>query len=162
MGLDISVYRKLYPAQSASDDTIEIRNSPEFESRGNGLPRGPLLGERVFGFRAGSYGGYNEWRDWLAQLAGYPAVEHDPGYKPKEMSHAAGAWTVESGPFWELINFTDCDGTIGPRVAFKLAQDFAEFQVKADAEPEAWFRQKYGEWRKAFETASDFGAVDFH
>lgn len=74
------------------------------------------------------------------------------------MSHAAGAWQAEGGPFWELIHFADNEGTIGPATAAKLAKDFAEFQAEADKledDVEArWFREKYADWRKAFEVAA--------
>src|SRR5262245_5942764 len=68
-------------------------------------------------FRGGSYGAYNEWRDRLSRYA----LDVPPKAK----------WDA-GRPFVELINFTDCDGSIGTRVAAKLAADFhthaAEFE----------------------------------
>jgi hypothetical protein len=162
VGLDITVYRKLHPAPEGCEAAFNphVLDYPE---RANGLPSGPVHGEVVFGFRAGSYSGYNEWREQLAKLAGYPAVLHRSSWEKEQRArHAAGAWAATEGPFWELINFSDCEGTIGPRVAFKLAKDFAEWQERADAIDDDYFKSKYAEWRRAFETAQDFGAVDFH
>lgn len=161
MGLDISVYRNVGPTTDP-DDRFYANNDPEFAGRSAGLPEGPIKGELVFGFRAGSYSGYGEWRNQLAELAGYPAKRHIPGFKPAEDSYAAGAWATTQGPFWELIHFSDCEGTIGPVVSAKLAKDFADFQDRADEHGDDYFRKKYAEWRRAFETASDSGAVDFH
>lgn len=92
-------------------------------------------------FRAGSYSGYNAWRRQLKSLAS------------------------GDGDFAELIDFSDNEGVIGPVVSAKLAADFQRNQARADAydgEGVAWFKKKYHDWRKAFEAASDAGAVDFH
>lgn len=161
MGLDITAYRGLVPT-SDPDAHYLSGNAAEFKARADGLEDGRYDADQCIGFAAGSYGGYNAWRDQLAQLAGYPRVRHLAGYKPPEDLYAAGAWEATEGPFWELINFSDCEGFIGPKTSAKLARDFAEFQAKADAHEDEWFRRKYAEWRKAFELAANDGAVDFH
>lgn len=114
--------------------------------------------QRVEGISLG-YGGYNKWRNELAKLAGWPLVP-DEGDSAKR-SHAASAWAATSGPFWELINFADNEGVIGGKVCAKLAKDFAEFQSKADAHPDEYFREGYNSMRRAFEAAADTGAIDF-
>lgn len=113
------------------------------------------------GFRAGGYGGYNQWRDELAKLAGYPQGEYEQ-YGRMWPSHCVECWNGATGPFSELIYFSDCEGTIGTAVSKKLAADFAAFQTKADEHPDEWFREKYADWRKAFEMASEDGCVSFH
>jgi len=84
-------------------------------------------------------------------------------------AHEIWADATTKGPFVELINFSDCEGEIGPIVAAKLAKDFAEHQEKARTyvplhndpdEPDWWFNL-YKDWRKAFEMASDGGSVCF-
>lgn len=161
MGLDITAYRGLTPVENAQDwdsDTrydaglVTLYPNPDFPDRSAPLladvPYKPAEG---FGFRAGSYGGYNGWRAELARLAGYSADFHGTG------------WDVpESGPFVELVNFSDCEGVLGPIVCAKLARDFAEWQERADQWGDAYWRQKYAEWRKAIEMAADGGAVSFH
>lgn len=109
-------------------------------------------------FCAGSYSGYGRWREQLAELAGYP----ERAYEGEDPSHATGAWTLPFGPFHELIDFSDCEGVIGPLISAKLAEDFACYQKLADAHPDEWFRQKYDLWRQAFEMASQGGAVMLH
>ncbi len=165
MGLDITAYKQLKPCDKppGADDGdydydrfFRSNPNPNFPGRDVGLIgewfeyRGEA--ESRHSFRAGSYSGYNKWRDWLAKLAGY--------------GHSAGAWTATSGPFFELIDFSDSEGTIGPVVSAKLAKDFAEWdeRAKADARKEKfeWFYVLYCDWRLAFEMAADGGAVDFH
>lgn len=177
MGLDVTAYTKLIAAQGneAFDETGELKYDEEnwFQVYDNDDFPGRLEGlqnrhayksdEDTHGFRAGSYGGYNTWRNQLAELAGYPAIPVDR-YKTGNVQsrHDEGAWQSTSGPFWELINFSDCEGTIGPVVSAKLAKDFADFQEKADAHTDEYFKTKYADWRKAFDMAADGGCVDFH
>jgi hypothetical protein len=103
----------------------------------------------------GSYTGYNEWRDWLSRtMLGVPARavwENEEIYKGR--------------PFYELINFSDCEGIIGSVVAAKLAADFETHQAPAEhygQRDDGWYAKKYREWRKAFTLAADGGFVMFH
>lgn len=100
-----------------------------------------------FGFRAGSYGGYNDWRSQLAKLAG---VEENI------------LTNDNTTPFAELIYFSDCEGFIGPIVSAKLAKDFAEFHEKAEDVDDEYFFSLYCDFRQAFEMASQNGCVYFH
>lgn len=173
MGLDITAYSKLkkVPCKFNSDgepinDKGQDREGvfipyahSSFPEHHKGLtPKAAYEYGKSFDFRAGSYSGYNAWREQLAALAGYAAKPGFTDAKP----HSETAWDMDSGPFWELINFSDCEGCIGPVVSAKLAKDFADYQAKADAHDDEYFRRKYSEWRKAFEMAADGGAVDFH
>lgn len=180
MGLDISYYSGLRRAVGTEglDDNGEplydegwhdFYENKDFPGRADDVPRGRYKAGNGDGFSCGAYSRYNRWREELAQFAGYPATPHER-YGQVEHLHAAGAWAVTSGPFWELINFSDCEGTIGTAVSRKLAADFAEYQSKVDALPnESWpgsdeygFKAQYAKWRKAFEVASQNGAVCFH
>lgn len=172
MGLDISYYKKITPMDAVFDEDGEpidaqtreplecdyyqpIQN-PDYD-RADGITRGIYSFEESDGFRAGSYSGYGHWRNQLAELAGYPAADRENHHK-----HSATAWEAESGPFWEMITFSDCEGTIGAKTSAKLAKDFADHQAKADAHEDELFRGLYAEWRKAFEMAAEEGAVSFH
>lgn len=162
MGLDITAYRNAkktegveldsngYPKDYDRFDLVsenDIEYTEEnFPGRTEGVTTGVYEPEESFGFRAGSYGGYNSWRNQLAQIAGF--------------RDATDVWdNHREGPFVELINFSDCEGIIGPKVSAKLAKDFADHADKAGY---GYFRDKYDEWRKAFEMAADGGYVDFH
>ena len=124
----------------------------------------PYTAEDTFDFRAGSYGGYANFRDWLAEMAGYDSAE--------------AVWEACStgpfyGPFVELINFSDCEGVLGTAIAAKLFKDFQDHATQAedwayatlaagdDKENADFFTEKYEEWRKAFEIASNYGCVVF-
>ena len=65
-------------------------------------------------------------------------------------------------PFVELIDFSDCDGFIGPKTAAKLAQDFAEHRAKIPVGADPRFVEKYNKWAEAFVLAAGNGAVKFH
>jgi hypothetical protein len=179
MGLDISVWANVQKvAPDVLDRIMEDPDGPRegiynelgrdgiwipevenFPGRVAGLELGmAYLGEKVFSFRAGSYGGYNMWRNQLAQLAG--------------MKSAQEFWNLEleqqkKFPFWQLVNFSDCEGIIGPEVSAELAKNFAEFDERAkvfDPDTGGWnsFYERYKEWKLVFETASEGGLVEFH
>ena len=174
MGLDISYGKNITPAPDAErdengelvdwDNFTDFYPNPHYEGRSLGILKGVAYKyEDGGGFRAGSYGGYNMWREELAKLAGYPAIEMDSGYGGTSIKHVHSVWANPvDGPFMELINFSDCEGVIGPNVSAKLAKDFAEFQEKASSHSNEHFVNIYGEFRKAFEYGSENGFVDFH
>ena len=166
MGLDITAYRKVSPAPEANLDSdgypkdadcvLVHQASLEFTEenwpgRSGGLKPGVYSVTDEYDFRAGSYGGYNAWRNWLATVAGY--------------ANAEAAWNSgqTEGPFYELIHFADNEGVIGAAASAKLAKDFADHQTKAEQlSPDGYYIQKYNDWRKAFEMAADDGFVNFH
>jgi hypothetical protein len=160
MGLDITAYRKLVEQPDAEldedghpvGDMVRFTENTDFPGRFAGLKEQTTYSyQDAFGFRAGSYGGYNSWRRSLAQMVGYTDRE---------------AWDgqAEGKPFVELVNFSDCEGTIGPVVSAKLAKDFAEWDERAKqfSSDVFWFSDLYAKWRVAFDMAADGGAVDFH
>lgn len=165
MGLDITAYRQLEPAPHAELDgdgfpvdgkkyvwldraSIEWTEQ-HWPGHSGGIKPGVYAFAQAHSFRAGSYGGYNAWRDELAR------VMH--GRSAEEL------WDGKvAGPFIELITFADNEGIIGPQVAAKLAKDFADHQAKAEQVGDDYFLAKYNAWRLAFELAADGGAVNFH
>ncbi len=113
------------------------------------------------GFRAGSYSGYNWWREQLSKLA-LRVAPSSVWKTPKKFA---------AKPFFELINFSDAEGVIGSTTSAKLARDFADHEVKLakladtkikDADERGYFLESYGDWRRAFELAARGGFVIFH
>jgi hypothetical protein len=106
-----------------------------------------------------SYDGYSAWRDDVKRMV-YHAAKASKGSDADLTLEAAG------GPFWELLNFSDARGTIGPVVAKKLAKDFDEFYEHAEMFPSAHgasihFFDRYKTMREAFRAAAHGGAVSF-
>lgn len=169
MGLDVFYYAQIVPVPSEevpldeygepTDDYRAFFRHPDFgDAPYEGLVEGQVYRTIKAGhFRAGSYSGYGDWRNWLARVAGYPVaflVRHE------RRQYVQSAWDATSGPFWELLNFSDCEGTLGPVVSRKLAKDFADFQARADALAQnEWYREQYECWRAAFEVAAEHGGA---
>lgn len=180
MGLDITAYRKLTkldvlfdqdgePVDPATREPVEnyckALENPDFPGRAEGLESGACYGytevKHVF---SRSYGGYNRWRETLAKLAGYP-LHYRETFGVRNDSHAAAAWNgmVAAGaPFYELVNFADNEGTIGPVVSAKLLRDFIEWDDRAKAITTDYFYDGYCDMRRGLEIAADGGAMDFH
>ena len=144
MGLDISYYGRLERGETPADgeygypDVFQPFINPSFPGRAAGIePDVWYKRDEAGDFRAGSYSGYGAWRAALASVA--------------------------EGAFWELINFSDCEGTIGPVVSAKLAKDFETHRDRIQDEVrDEYFMHLYDAWMKAFQTAADGGCVTFH
>jgi hypothetical protein len=171
MGLDISTHKRVelvramtvqeYNAseewQNKIDDTWRdpeplflLYQDSAFMAQCDGLEQGVYRGVSGHGFCAGSYSGYNFWRDHLAKFAGHGSAE--------------SVWHNSlTGPFCELINFSDCEGFIGPVTSAKLAKDFRDNLARAEADEhdDGYWVSKYRDWLKAFEEAAGGGVVDF-
>lgn len=182
MGLDISAYRKATKLDVIFDEDgealdkqtnesvdydVRVFVNTHFPGREEGVEDGAAYtAEEGMSFRT-SYGAHGAWREDLAKMAGYPLTYTSSSFSNVSYRHDAGAWAAEGGPFWELINFSDCEGTIGPIVSAKLAKDFAEWDERAkqfDDENglDGRFYKRFQEWRQAFEMAADGGMVYFH
>lgn len=168
MGLDVTAYSNCAPqklsgnSEYPSDEAYEkglayIHACNPWRERMDGLESGAYSYDTKHSFSAGSYSGYNAWREYLAALI---------GRRPEEL------WYAENpeGPFAELISFSDCEGVIGPKTSAKLLVDFVEFDARArefaaeklrDGHPE-WFVRVYDDFKKAFSLAADGGFVLFH
>ena len=134
----------------------------EFPDRFRGLESGKVYRFGAsFSFRAGSYSGYNEWRNRLAKLAGYPpsvSIQKNA----IELRYDETVWKRDHGPFWELIDFSDAEGVIGPRACKKVYQDFVRYEDQAVQLSDMGFRASYADWMKAFAMCADNGAIVFH
>jgi len=176
MGLDISAYKGLEKIDCVFDeegDPIDATTrepidydvrpwvNPDFPGRADDIEsRAVYKSADSMSLTGWGYGRYNAWREQLAKLAGYPATEFK-SYGTTQMRYDAGAWAATAGPFWELIYFTDCDGTVGSAISAKLAKDFADHAAAAEAIGGHFF-EVYQEFRDAFEMAADNGCVRFH
>lgn len=169
MGLDVTAYSNL--TQCAADEVAAIdRDYPPdgvmnvwrypVENSGWDARAEPFDGLcRTTGktqkhcFYAGSYSSYSWWRDVLStHFYGVPAYH---------------VWANRDDyrdlPFFELIDFSDCEGYIGATVAAKLAADFKAYRAAASSVDvgEHWLEQ-YENWARAFAVAARGGVVEFH
>lgn len=168
MGLDVSAYKNLTklecvfdadgdPIDPVTREPIEsyfkVYANSDFPGREEGLEHNGVYSfeDDMSGPSIG-YGSYSHWREGLAKLAGYEATPREL-YGKTEMLHAAACWGGAAGPFAELINFTDCDGVIGPVVAARLLADFQAFDSKASL-MDPHFYSVYREFLHCFEMAA--------
>lgn len=162
MGLDITAVSKAVWGRDGSDEydgyddnLVSAYQNGDFPDQFDYLKDGwyRVDGE-TFRFRAGSYGGYGAWRRSLcAQALGVDVEEiwdNPEAFKGR--------------PFFELINFSDCEGTIGPVTSAKLAKDFKDYEGKifTGGGRIDFYLETYHDFAKAFALASDGGFVDFH
>lgn len=122
MGLDISVVKNI----------VEMNNEPDWDNEEESCDCWQVVdvfnyntvksdfiqaNDYEFGFRAGSYSGYNRWR---AQLADYIYGAH-----PQEIWDECEKIPVsEFKPFYKIICFSDCEGMLDYNVSKELFNDF--------------------------------------
>ena len=158
MGLDITAGKNAKFVRAYQNDDLSlgyhhVYATKDFPDQADGLQEGWYSVEDEHSFRAGSYGGYNQWREELSCRfldASPELVWSDPV-------------RFQDKPFFELINFSDAEGTIGPRTSAKLYEDFkAHIPSESDDPSDNYFLNKYKQWMRAFELAAQNGFVKFH
>lgn len=170
-GLDVTAYERLTIVSSPIFDSDGEPRGPNqvklapvaFAERFAGLIAGKVYRyESAFAYRAGSYSGYNYWRNELAKLAGNEGTLYKSFNGKTEVRYDATVWNTKRGAFWELIDFSDAEGVIGPIVCKRVYKDFLQYQVAASKHPDEYFRASYQDWMKAFSMCANDGAIVFH
>ena len=188
MGLDITAYSNLKFSENQDPDdydNIRIWKNSSFPDHCE-LEEGSYeetIDTRGHQFRAGSYSGYNTFRNVLAQCT--------LGVKADRVWEDVDNYAYK--PFFNLINFSDCEGIIGPKYSAELYRDFVdnrdrfirnlkqeidftkETENPLALEPEfilddfnindmdiQYYIEQYDNWTLAFELAKDHGIVQFH
>lgn len=160
MGLDITSYSNLKKGKE-TEDSVYIGKGPTHVARHDYVEGWyePTLETVGHHFRAGSYGGYNQFRGHLC--AAIHGVECEEFWTNED---------YEGTPFYELIDFSDCEGVIGAEESKKL---LAEFKLHKgifrrylennidDSEDRDYFMEKYDDWTKAFSISAQKGALIF-
>jgi hypothetical protein len=95
--------------------------NPHFPGREEGVEAVPYEYDGDWHFRAGSYSGHSAFRQHICNVL--ELGDFRVWISPK------GPDT--HGPFEEFLNFSDCEGAIGPVVSKKLAVDFVEWEERA-------------------------------
>lgn len=144
MGLDISVYTYvvLLDNDSNNNNLIKIEWNDCMPERQDDHTIGKFydFDTRIISFKAGSYSGYNQWRDKLQTFTE----------------------NKKNDPFAELIYFSDCKGMIGSTVSLKLYKDFKKHEKEASQFFDKSEYNLYLKWSKTFELASSKGFVVFN
>ena len=160
MGLDITSYSNLKKGKE-TEDSIYIGKGPEHVAR-HEYAEGwyePTLETEGHGFRAGSYSGYNQFRNSLC--VAIHGVECEDFWTNED---------YEGTPFYELIDFSDCEGVIGVEESKKLHYEFKLHKgifrrylenTIDDTEDRNYFMEKYDDWTKAFSISAQGGALIF-
>ena len=174
MGLDISYASKVdfenrRDPDDESEDILYLYPNDSLLDQSEGIQSGEYICEGIQDyFRAGSYSGYSSWRRTLANMIGWEIedlwrnvetlVQRNENLN--DVLNENDRFSVDI-PFVELLHFSDCEGFIGPKTSAKLHADFLEWNEKAKAVDQGYFYERYQEWTKAFEVASDGGCVIF-
>lgn len=171
MGLDIFAYGNVKKLDCVFDewgepidpktrepmDGVMARHNEHYPERASPIEEAFYSYDESSHVRCGAYSRYNRWRDELAKAAGWHLGSYEQ-YGRSWPSYAASAWVADGGPFWELINFSDCEGVIGTDACKKL---LAEFEAMENPPPEDTGFNIFEEMKAALRIASNDGFLRF-
>ena len=164
MGLDIYAISRVerVTKPESTDDGINVWQ--DGFDRIAGLEVGiyqPTSKSEEHEFRAGTYTHYNWWRRNLSMMI----------YGQSSETVWENKDAFEGRPFYELIDFSDCEGVFGPEVSEKLHSDFETNRPNMikycldnfinDDETYDDVMETYDDFTKAFKIASKDGLVLF-
>jgi len=114
MGLDISVFERVERSDIQEYETGRIYIDNNFHQNPDIEVGWFNTDGEASSFRAGPYSYYNKFRDALCY-----AIH---GISAQEFWLNSNAYLGK--PFYELIDFSDCEGVFGPQACYKLHGDF--------------------------------------
>lgn len=158
MGLDITAVSQARYVGPVTDDYRDNQERAypvsSFAERADGMAEGLYEYGAKQRFRAGSYSWYNQFRRALCEAA--------LGTTDEVVWASRGSSAFAGQPFVEMIDFSDCEGMIGPKTCAKLAADFETGRATVRAKLLAEFQDLYDRFAAAFTLAADGGFVMFH
>ena len=166
MGLDVTAFGQVIKLRAAEegeyekldwDDERVVDLNPHFPHTHDGLNDHWVYdvsqGER-HSFGCGSYSAYGVFRKTLAEVAGEdPEAYWD---SPDQM---------KDKPFYEMINFSDCSGEIGPVACYALYADFIQYreQYHTMFKDDMYGKIRvYDDFTKAFQVGFQNRFVSYH
>ena len=166
MGLSISYYSNIKYTGKNDEDKFEYKDKCCYLYGNDSFPNhfdinksGVYIYEKRGTFNAGSYSTYSQFRHDLQTMAifsnGITNINYDE-------------YDEKSIPFYELIHFSDCEGSINADICKKIFKDFEDnskkikkqLDMSKDRDETFWYL--YKQFKKAFRVASNNGAVTFH
>lgn len=151
MGLDISVYKDL-KSSNDEDCRFNVFNAECFKGRNTSIEYGLYTGDKIYDFRAGSYIAYNGFRRALANLINL--TPETVWENQDKFIHT---------PFYEIINFSDCEGSFDVKTCSDLYIDFIDYKDKAEKEMGEWHYEIYNDFIEALKlTIENKGILIYH
>ena len=151
MGLDITAYRNI---------KIVEGEEPEYYFANSGFKQSNMTNienkeiqmdfDESFDFGAGSYSGYNIFRNELCLASNNITAEQ--------------LWSLqdETLKFYWLINFSDCEGYIGTSYCKILYDEFVKYEEEVKTKLDEYYHKKYDYFKEAFRVGESDGLVNFH
>lgn len=156
MGLDVSTYVNIRIVDDPEKaDFCAFVSSPECDFKIKNLKGGEYYcGDRIHRGVSYPYSSHNRFREKLIKLIDRTDLLDDKG----EINWRTLTWSI---PFYDFINFSDCEGCLDHEVSSTIYSDFVRYnnQAKESMSENDYFR--YETWMYTFETAMDNGVVVF-
>lgn len=159
MGLDVAVYGNVRIAETEDEiedyDFYTYQATPEWYYKCKALTlETKYMGEHLTSLRSG-YGGHMWFRMELLKLIGREDLIDGHNIKWEEL--VADNSDVD---FFELINFSDCEGCLDSDTSKVILKNFKKYEDKVkEMDKEERFPQLYEEWLEVFTEGAKDGSV---
>jgi hypothetical protein len=138
--------------------------SDDFYYHSNGITNNSVFKyDQIFHYNFKDSEYYGEWRNTLSKILQYNPSKSK---KYKKIAYTLGAFDYDSGPFLNLICFSDCDGLINSNYCKEIYNDFVKYtKYVSDMPDEQFIMDKetfieiYDNIKKCFEIGSTNGLV---
>ncbi|SOK58627.1 hypothetical protein [Yersinia phage fHe-Yen9-04] len=184
MGLDITAYQNIKIIDSPDlddndeiiglsyDEYFNVYNYTYFKEHFKDLEvNGYYEFEDSFNFRAGSYGGYNSWRNELAFIV--CKLNNLSSTLPSDTKNLYSniIWNLPENnniPLYKFINFSDCEGIIGTEYCNIIYKELLSIETEFKSHnymfDDAYNHNNklFDNWLLAFKMGSENGCVSFH
>lgn len=175
MGLDITAISNIVPMMGDEDlllDSIGMNTEvfyvhPHFSNKvaefkdyteDNKVSYMTSDTSKVHAFRVGSYSTHNQFKNKISKIMIGVTLETLFDNLDDYVDH----------PFFEFLDMSDCNGSIGPNVSKTILKDFIDYRDKFMTNLEEngdtsdkWMVETYDNWIKSFEYSAQDGILMF-
>jgi hypothetical protein len=156
MGLDVSTYANLKKVDDRDDADFQVYVADEdWEFKVKHLEIGAsYCGDRIHRGISYGYSTHNRFRETLIKLINRTDLLDDVG----RIIWRDLQWSI---PFYDFINFSDCEGCLDHEVSRTIYLDFEKYNDLAKESLDEYSYSSYRTWMETFKTAMDNGVVVF-
>jgi len=156
MGLYVRVYKNIKKIKDCDEaDFRAFVDHPSWKFKIKNLEEdGCYVGEQAQPTISYPYSAHSFFRETLIKLIEREDLLDNAGNIDYER-------LPEDIPFYDFINFSDCEGCLDWEVSAKIFEDFEKYNKKAMEKLTGFSNQRYQEWYEIFKSAKDNGVVVF-
>lgn len=166
MGLSVSLYTNIKRSDDPENDDGFLVNvaSESWKYKVKNLEYEKYYsGDLDYGIVSYPYSAHYNFRVYLLQLSNQVDYLTEPNSQSRHIKDIKWDSLVPDKPFYELINFSDCEGCFDWEISEKLLTDFKKYELdsknKGNENPLDRFHYHYEDWIRLLELSVEHKGV---